>query len=301
MSPLGGGRKQEELVNALLELRSRMEALKQDLSREIERLSQTVDSVSARLGSIGVEVRRAMSEGTRQVIEESMEAAFKAHTETVAERLLEALDSLTKIRGILEAYKADQDRFVEYLKLQYDTVEDLMKARDLLEEERSKLIEERRRLEELKEETMRLRAELEEKEREVREVYGRLEELEERKALLERQIRDLEERYLRKLDEASRKVEVAFNDLDRRFRVREARLLRLARLEERKREEVKRLEEEKAVLESYRKQFEELMEDIRRLERRKEQLESEIRRLESERKVLGYGRTDIDEGELKQG
>jgi predicted nucleic acid-binding Zn-ribbon protein len=68
-----------------------------------------------------------------------------------------------------------------------------------------------------------------------------------------------------------------------------------------KKEEIRKLEEEKAVLESYRRQFEDLMEDIRRLEKRKEQLESEIRKLESQRMALRYGRTELDEGEMREG
>ncbi len=297
MSPLGGGKKQEELTSALLELRGRLDSLQQDLSEELKRLQQIVESLSMKIGAISGTVRQAMAEGTKEVVMESMEAAFKAHAETVAERLMEALDELARIRSVIEAYKADQDRFVEYLKLQYDTIEDLMKAKALLEEERQKLAEERRRLEAIREETLQMRAELEEKEREIKEVYGRIQELEERKVLLERQIREMEDRYFKLLEAAARKVEASFTDLDRRFKVREARLLRLARLEESKREEIRKLEEEKAVLESYRRQFEDLLEDIRRLERRKEELESEIRKLESQRMALRYGRSDLDQGD----
>ena len=43
------------------------------------------------------------------------------------------------------------------------------------------------------------------------------------------------------------------------------------------------------------------MEDIRRLEKKKEQLESEIRKLESQRMALRYGRTELDEGEMREG
>jgi chromosome segregation ATPase len=300
LSPLGGGKK-EELTSALLELRERLDYLQQVLSEQVNNLQQAVRDLSVRVGAISGVVRQAMAEGTKEVMIESMEAAFKAHAETVKDRLYEALDELVKLRSVIEAYKADQDRFVEYLKLQYDTIEDLQKAKVLLEEERRKLEEERAKVEALREETLRLRAELEEREKEIREVYGRVQELEERKALLERQIREMEERYFKLLEAAARKVEATFNDLDRRFRVREARLLRLARLEELKKEEIRKLEEEKAVLESYRRQFEDLMEDIRRLEKRKEQLESEIRKLESQRMALRYGRTELDEGEMREG
>ena len=68
-----------------------------------------------------------------------------------------------------------------------------------------------------------------------------------------------------------------------------------------KKEEIRKLEEEKAVLESYRRQFEDLMEEIHRLEKRKEQLESEIRKLESQKMALRYGRFEVGEGELKEG
>ena len=150
MSPLGGGKK-EELTSALLELRERLDSLQQVLSEQVNNLQQTVKDLSVRVGAISGVVRQAMAEGTREVMMESMEAAFKAHAETVAERLYEALDELAKIRSVIEAYKAYQDRFVEYLKLQYDTIEDLMKAKSLFEEERQKLEEERRKVEALRE------------------------------------------------------------------------------------------------------------------------------------------------------
>ena len=52
--------------------------------------------------------------------------------------------------------------------------------------------------------------------------------------------------------------------------------------------------EEKAVLESYRRQLEDLPKDIHLLEKWKEELELEIRELES-KKTFKYRTTELDE------
>ncbi|MCS6788203.1 MAG: aminotransferase class III-fold pyridoxal phosphate-dependent enzyme [Aigarchaeota archaeon] len=113
---------------------------------------------------------------------------------------------------------------------------------------------------------------------------------------LGRRLRELEERHLKALEEASSRIERAFSDLDRRFRVREARLMRLSRLEESKREELARLEVERSVLMSYNEQFTRLVEEIKRLEARKEALEWEIKRLEANRKYY----LEVDESSAEE-
>ncbi|MCX8203595.1 MAG: hypothetical protein N3H32_04695, partial [Nitrososphaeria archaeon] len=148
----------------------------------------------------------------------------------------------------------------------------------------------------LREATFRAKQELEERERRIGDYVARITELEAKKSELERQVRELEERHLKALEEASSRIERAFSDLDRRFRVREARLMRLSRIEESKREELARLEVERSVLMSYNEQFTRLVEEIKRLEARKEALEWEIKRLEANRKYY----LEVDESSAEE-
>jgi chromosome segregation ATPase len=183
LSPLGRGKK-EELTSALLELKERIDSLQQ----MVNNLQQTVRDLSVKVGVIRETVRQAMAEGTKEVMLESMEAAFKAHAETVTERLYAALDELAKIKIIIQAYKADHDRFIEYLKLQYDMVENLKNVKALLEEERRKLAE----LEEARRELEKEKAELSSYWKDLEDLLGDIRVLEKRKEQLESEIRKLE-------------------------------------------------------------------------------------------------------------
>jgi predicted nucleic acid-binding Zn-ribbon protein len=204
MSPLSGGKK-EELTSALLELRERIDSLQQ----MVNNLQQTVRDLSVRVGAISGVVRQAMAEGTREVMIESMEAAFKAHAETVKDRLYDALEELRKLKIIIQAYKADHDRFIEYLKLQYDMVENLKNVKALLEEERRKLAE----LEEARRELEKEKAALSSHWKDFEDLLGDIRVLEERKEQLESEIRKLESE-IRKLESRKMALEHQRTELD---------------------------------------------------------------------------------------
>jgi chromosome segregation ATPase len=183
LSPLGRGKK-EELTSALLELKERIDSLQQ----MVNNLQQTVRDLSVKIDAISGVVRQAMAEGTKEVMIESMEAAFKAHAEAVAERLYEALDELVKLKIIIQAYKADHDRFIEYLKLQYDVVENLKNVKALLEEVHRKYAE----LEEARRKLEKERAALSSYWKDLEDLLGDIRVLEKRKEQLESEIRKLE-------------------------------------------------------------------------------------------------------------
>jgi chromosome segregation ATPase len=183
LSPLGRGKK-EELTSALLELKERIDSLQQ----MVNNLQQTVRDLSVKVGAISGVVRQAMAEGTKEVMIESMEAAFKAHAETVAERMYEALEELAKLKIIIQAYKADHDRFIEYLKLQYDVVENLKNVKALLEEVHRKHAE----LEEAHRKLEKEKAALSSYWKDFEDLLEDIRVLEKRKEQLESEIRKLE-------------------------------------------------------------------------------------------------------------
>lgn len=299
MSPLGGGKKApeelvelramiQELLNRLDGVSSDLLSVKEQLEAALRRDENQLVALQERLTRTAVEELRSMKEDLNQL--------FRLEAGVIVLNLEKVVDELRNNLLLVKKVQEYQDRMEEYLKMQLSSADELERARKLLEEEREALKAELARLTALREATFRAKQELEERERRIGDYVARITELEAKKSELERQVRELEERHLKALEEASSRIERAFSDLDRRFRVREARLMRLSRLEESKREELARLEVERSVLMSYNEQFTRLVEEIKRLEARKEALEWEIKRLEANRKYY----LEVDESSAEE-
>ncbi|MDW8043708.1 MAG: hypothetical protein RMJ30_05655 [Nitrososphaerota archaeon] len=299
MSPLGGGKKApeelvelramiQELLNRLDGVSSDLLSVKEQLEAALRRDENQLVALQERLTRTAVEELRSMKEDLNQL--------FRLEAGVIVLNLEKVVDELRNNLLLVKKVQEYQDRMEEYLKMQLSSADELERAKKLLEEEREALKAELARLTALREATFRAKQELEERERRIGDYVARITELEAKKSELERQVRELEERHLKALEEASSRIERAFSDLDRRFRVREARLMRLSRLEESKREELARLEVERSVLMSYNEQFTRLVEEIKRLEARKEALEWEIKRLEANRKYY----LEVDESSAEE-
>jgi chromosome segregation ATPase len=151
----------------------------------------------------------------------------------------------------------------------------------------------------LKQELSSLKESVEEKEAALRGFESEVAALEEKKTELENSIKELKETYLATLQAASQQIDKVVKELDRKFKIREARLERLVRLEERKREEIAKLESAKTMMEEYNKQFSQLAEEVRRLERKRSQLLQDISKLESERRELERIKQELRGGILR--
>ncbi|GBC70488.1 Chromosome partition protein Smc [Candidatus Calditenuaceae archaeon HR02] len=271
-------------------------------SEELEAISQNLRSIMTQLQNIESQISGSVISQIKSAAQE-MIARFDALASTQPEYLIkefiEGVNVLKSLTSYLVIFQEQQEELARLLEFQREQVEVLEKARQAILQERERLEQEKNNLETLRQELIQLRQEVEEKDRALRNFEKEVEELEERKAYLEEKIRELHGSYFAALQSAAEGIEKTMKELDKRFKVREARLERLVRLEERKREEILRLEAAKSIAEEYNKQFSQLAEEVRRLEKKKAQLAQEISRLESEKRELERIKQELRGGILR--
>jgi chromosome segregation ATPase len=281
------GRRPEELEAINMNLRNIMQRLE-----ELElRLS---DELGRRVASDLGDVRASLGRLTQKV-----ETLATTQPDYLINEFLEGVGILRSLVSYLTIFQEQQTELSKILEFQKEQVEVLERARSSIAQEKEMLEQERRSLEILKQELASLKQSVEEKEAALRGFESDVAALEEKKIALERNIKELQEAFTSALQSASQQIEKAVRELDRKFKIREARLERLTRLEERKREEIARLEAAKSVVEQYNSQFSQLTEEVRRLERRRSQLLQEINKLESERRELERIKQELRGGILR--
>ncbi|MEM0481745.1 MAG: hypothetical protein QXM16_02510 [Nitrososphaerota archaeon] len=271
-------------------------------SEELEAISQNLRSIMTQLQNIESQISGNVISQIKTAAQE-MITRFDALASTQPEYLIkeftEGVNVLKSLASYLMIFQEQQEELARLLEFQREQVGVLEKARQAILQERERLEQEKNNLETLRQELIQLRQEVEEKDRALRSFEKEVEELEERKAYLEDKIRELHNSYIAALQSAVEGIEKTVKELDKRFKVREARLERLVRLEERKREEISRLEAAKSIAEEYNKQFSQLAEEVRRLEKKKTQLAQEISRLESEKRELERIKQELRGGILR--
>ncbi|MEM1534138.1 MAG: hypothetical protein QXE49_04540 [Nitrososphaerota archaeon] len=271
-------------------------------SEELEAISQNIRSITMQLQNIESSISGNIINQIKAVAQELIsrfDALAANQPEFLIKEFLEGVNVLKSLTSYLMIFQEQQEELARILEFQREQVEILEKARLAIVQERERLEQEKGGLEVLRQELVQLKQEIEEKERSLKSFEKEVAELEERKTYLEGKIKELQDYYVTALQSAVDGIEKTVKELDRRFKVREARLERLSRLEERKREELVRLEAAKSIAEEYNKQFSQLAEEVRRLEKRKTQLSQEISRLESEKRELEKIKQELRGGILR--
>ncbi|MEM2898049.1 MAG: hypothetical protein QW059_02015 [Nitrososphaerota archaeon] len=271
-------------------------------SEELEAISQNIRSITMQLQNIESSISGNIINQIKAVAQELIsrfDALAANQPEFLIKEFLEGVNVLKSLTSYLMIFQEQQEELARILEFQREQVEILEKARLAIVQERERLEQEKGGLEVLRQELVQLKQEIEEKERSLKSFEKEVAELEERKTYLEGKIKELQDYYVSALQSAVDGIEKTVKELDRRFKVREARLERLSRLEERKREELVRLEAAKSIAEEYNKQFSQLAEEVRRLEKRKTQLSQEISRLESEKRELEKIKQELRGGILR--
>lgn len=271
-------------------------------SEELEAISQNIRSITMQLQNIESSISGNVINQIKAVAQELIsrfDALAANQPEFLIKEFLEGVNVLKSLTSYLMIFQEQQEELARILEFQREQVEVLEKARLAIVQERERLEQEKGGLEVLRQELVQLKQEIEEKERSLKSFEKEVAELEERKTYLEGKIKELQDYYVSALQSAVDGIEKTVKELDRRFKVREARLERLSRLEERKREELVRLEAAKSIAEEYNKQFSQLAEEVRRLEKRKTQLSQEISRLESEKRELEKIKQELRGGILR--
>ncbi len=271
-------------------------------SEELEAISQNIRSITMQLQNIESSISGNIINQIKAVAQELIsrfDALAANQPEFLIKEFLEGVNVLKSLTSYLMIVQEQQEELARILEFQREQVEILEKARLAIVQERERLEQEKGGLEVLRQELVQLKQEIEEKERSLKSFEKEVAELEERKTYLEGKIKELQDYYVSALQSAVDGIEKTVKELDRRFKVREARLERLSRLEERKREELVRLEAAKSIAEEYNKQFSQLAEEVRRLEKRKTQLSQEISRLESEKRELEKIKQELRGGILR--
>ncbi len=271
-------------------------------SEELEAISQNIRSITMQLQNIESSISGNIINQIKAVAQELIsrfDALAANQPEFLIKEFLEGVNVLKSLTSYLMIFQEQQEELARILEFQREQVEVLEKARLAIVQERERLEQEKGGLEVLRQELVQLKQEIEEKERSLKSFEKEVAELEERKTYLEGKIKELQDYYVTALQSAVDGIEKTVKELDRRFKVREARLERLSRLEERKREELVRLEAAKSIAEEYNKQFSQLAEEVRRLEKRKTQLSQEISRLESEKRELEKIKQELRGGILR--
>ncbi|MEM0381271.1 MAG: hypothetical protein QW580_01210 [Nitrososphaerota archaeon] len=271
-------------------------------SEELEAISQNIRSITMQLQNIESSISGNVINQIKAVAQELIsrfDALAANQPEFLIKEFLEGVNVLKSLTSYLMIFQEQQEELARILEFQREQVEILEKARLAIVQERERLEQEKGGLEVLRQELVQLKQEIEEKERSLKSFEKEVAELEERKTYLEGKIKELQDYYVTALQSAVDGIEKTVKELDRRFKVREARLERLSRLEERKREELVRLEAAKSIAEEYNKQFSQLAEEVRRLEKRKTQLSQEISRLESEKRELEKIKQELRGGILR--
>ncbi|MEM4289073.1 MAG: hypothetical protein QXQ48_02225 [Nitrososphaerota archaeon] len=271
-------------------------------SEELEAISQNIRSITMQLQNIESSISGNIINQIKAVAQELIsrfDALAANQPEFLIKEFLEGVNVLKSLTSYLMIFQEQQEELARILEFQREQVEVLEKARLAIVQERERLEQEKGGLEVLRQELVQLKQEIEEKERSLKSFEKEVAELEERKTYLEGKIKELQDYYVSALQSAVDGIEKTVKELDRRFKVREARLERLSRLEERKREELVRLEAAKSIAEEYNKQFSQLAEEVRRLEKRKTQLSQEISRLESEKRELEKIKQELRGGILR--
>ncbi|MCS7145491.1 MAG: hypothetical protein RMJ28_03190 [Nitrososphaerota archaeon] len=271
-------------------------------SEELEAISQNLRNIMIHLQNIESSLSGPVINQIRasaQEIINRFDALAATQPEYLIREFVEGVNVLRSLTSYLVIFQEQQEELARIIEFQREQVEVLEKARAAIASERERLEQEKSNLEILRQELINLRREIDEKERSLKSFEKEVAELEERKAYLEEKIKELQDSYVSALNSAVAGIERAVKELDRRFKVREARLERLTRLEERKREEISKLEAAKSIAEEYNKQFSQLAEEVRRLEKRKTQLTQEIARLESEKRELERIKQELRGGMLR--
>mgnify|MGYP000029792471 CR=1 FL=1 len=281
------GRRSEELEAINMNLKNileRLEELELRLSEEVRK------SGAAELGDI---------KSSLEKLSQRVEALATTQPDYLVDRFLEGVAVLKSLVSYLSIFQEQQTELSRLLEFQKEQVDVLEKARNAIIREREELEQERRNLEILKKELSSLKESVEEKEAALRGFESEVAALEEKKTELENSIKELKETYLATLQAASQQIDKVVKELDRKFKIREARLERLVRLEERKREEIAKLESAKAMVEDFNKRLSELAEEVRRLERKRSQLLQDINKLETERRELERIKQELRGGILR--
>lgn len=271
-------------------------------SEELEAISQNIRSITMQLQNIESSISGNIINQIKAVAQELIsrfDALAANQPEFLIKEFLEGVNVLKSLTSYLMIFQEQQEELARILEFQREQVEILEKARLAIVQERERLEQEKGGLEVLRQELVQLKQEIEEKERSLKSFEKEVAELEERKTYLEGKIKELQDYYVTALQSAVDGIEKTVKELDRRFKVREARLERLVRLEERKREEIEKLEAAKTMTEEYNRQFSQLTDEIRRLEKRRNQLLQDISRLEAEKKELERIKQELRGGILR--
>jgi len=229
------GRRSEELEAINMNLKNileRLEELELRLSEEVRK------SGAAELGDI---------KSSLEKLSQRVEALATTQPDYLVDRFLEGVAVLKSLVSYLSIFQEQQTELSRLLEFQKEQVDVLERARNAIIREREELEQERRNLEILKQELSSLKESVEEKEAALRGFESEVAALEEKKTELENSIKELKETYLATLQAASQQIDKVVKELDRKFKIREARLERLVRLEERKREEIAKIESAKTI------------------------------------------------------
>ncbi|MEM0445441.1 MAG: hypothetical protein QXO86_02575 [Nitrososphaerota archaeon] len=271
-------------------------------SEELEAISQNLRAITIQLQNLEALVSGNVAGQLRAAVQEivsKLDALATSQPEYMIREFLDGVNTLKSLSSYLAIFQEQQEELTRILEFQREQVDVLEKARMAIVHEREKLEQERSNLETLKQELITLKQEIDERDRSLKNYEREVAELEERKAFLEEKVKELQAAYISALQSATEGIERIMKELDRRFKVREARLERLVRLEERKREEIEKLEAAKTMTEEYNRQFSQLTDEIRRLEKRRNQLLQDISRLEAEKKELERIKQELRGGILR--
>jgi len=267
MSPFTGKKeKLEELEARLLDRLTDLEG------RLLENTGKIVDALK-RIEARFADIQSGLQE-------------LSAQPEVIKTKLDHYLEKAEKVSDELEAVRYYENTLLSVQDGIKDIIEALSREREMIKQEISALLKEKSEVSVMREEIKKWKEELDARERQLALREAELRELEEKKMTLERRINELENHYLKALDETRTKLEEMMKGMLRDFKLREIRLERLVRKESELREGLEKLRQREEEAEELERKLLQLRSELNALNERKRRLESEVKSLEEKRANL---------------
>lgn len=257
-----------------------------------------MEALEARLLDRLTDLEARLLENTGKIVDtlRRMEARFtdlqsslqelSAQPEIIKSKLDHYLEKAEKVSDELEAVRYYENTLLSVQDGIKDIIEALSREREMIKQEISSLLKEKGEISVMREEIKKWKEELDAKERQLALREAELHELEEKKMTLERKINELENHYLKALDDTRTKLEEMMKGMLRDFKLREIRIERLVRKEAELREELEKLRQREEEAEELERKILQLRSELNALNERKRRLESEVKSLEDKRANL---------------
>ena len=257
-----------------------------------------MEALEARLLDRLTDLEARLLENTGKIVDtlRRMEARFtdlqsslqelSAQPEIIKSKLDHYLEKAEKVSDELEAVRYYENTLLSVQDGIKDIIEALSREREMIKQEISSLLKEKGEISVMREEIKKWKEELDAKERQLALREAELRELEEKKMTLERRINELENHYLKALEETRTKLEEMMKGMLRDFKLREIRIERLVRKEAELREELEKLRQREEEAEELERKILQLRSELNALNERKRRLESEVKSLEDKRANL---------------